>query len=445
MTHHQDTNAVQFELIQLIVGARKSITVVGDDCQTIHEHAGARPERILEFPDHFPGTVTVKLERNYRSTGWILDAANNVIRNNVTRSDMRLVCTKDKGEPITLMRFRTEVEEAHGVVCSVLNSVRQEEFAFRDVCILYRINALSQPFESALRAQSVPYRIVGGLSFLERAEVRDALAYLVVAANPSSTQHVLRALASPPRGVGPTAVSRLKKLAEADGGSLLDAAHSHIESFTGRTGTGLRAFMTTVDFVPGAPPRTYADPDHLSSGAADILARSGLSKHLHTKGEGERAENIVALLGLIRRTAENRFPDFPDGCTLMDVLQHITVIQDEATCPLTDDVVTLMSVHRSKGLEWPCVHVVGYAENCMPFSMSLNEGKLEGERRLAYVAMTRAKRRLVLSYSSTRMMYYGTVSQLESRFVGEMQPVAFRKIEQSSRPPDKCRTTGLTY
>ncbi len=439
----QDTNAVQFELVQLLIGGRKSITVVGDDCQTIHEHAGARPERILEFPDHFPGTVTVKLERNYRSTGWILDAANNVIKNNVTRTDKRLVCTKDVGEPITLVRYPTEIEEARGVSRAIVDAVRREGFAYRDVCILYRINALSQPLENALKAQSIPYRIIGGLAFFERAEVRDALAYLVVAVNPSSSQHVLRALASPPRGVGVAAVARLKAFAETDGGGLLDAAKTHMGSFKGKTGSGLQAFMETVEFVPGAPPRHYVDPDHLASGAADILSRSGLSKHLHTKGYGEHAENIVALLGLIRRTAEDRFPG---GGTLLDVLQvrvngwnisrtmdnnrydacmpvqHLTVVHDETACPRSDDAITLMSVHRSKGLEWPYVHVVGYAENCFPFSMSLAEGKVEGERRLAYVAITRAKRRLALSYPAARTMYFGTVSQSESRFVAEMQP-----------------------
>jgi superfamily I DNA/RNA helicase len=421
----QDTNGVQFELIKLLVGRRPNVTVVGDDCQTIHEHAGARAERILEFPDHFPGTVTVKLERNYRSTAPILEAANNVIRNNVTRIDKAMLCCcgDPTTAPLLLTDYASEAAEARGVARTIRRSLLKGDVdTYSDVCVLYRINSLSQCLETALRDEGVPFHVVGGTGFFERAEVRDAIAYLVAAVNPVSEQHVTRAMSTPPRGIGAGTLARLRKLVDPseEPVGLAEVAARHMAQFSGRTSSGLRAFLEAIDHPQGGA-REHPDPATLAAAAADIVTRSGLEAYLRSKGDDERAENVVALLGHLRRVAEEHCSS---GGTLSDVLQHVTIVHDASSGTAADDAdaVTLMSVHRSKGLEWPHVHVLGFAEGCFPFKLSLDEGNAEGERRLAYVAITRAKRQLHLSFPRARTMWWGKLDQKESRFVGELAP-----------------------
>ena len=482
----QDTNAVQLELVKLIVGKRTSVTVVGDDCQTIHEHAGASADRILRFPDEFPGTVTIKLEQNYRSTPPILELANNVIRNNVTRVEKTLIATLcDDGlcsvDGVPLTEYEDEVAEARGVVRMLLRA-RKADPALRlsDVCILYRINALSGHIESELKRAGLPHRIVGSTAFFDRAEVRDAVAYIMAAANPYSEVHVLRAVGSPPKGVGPTTLQRAWDVM-ADGGqgeegddtktragacnknnNKRNAGMLPIESYfsrkveeddllpcstspsattidnlpaamlailpklSGRASTGVRTLLDALDFDADHPfhtgSRQHDSVDGLVMAVVGIVQRSGLEKYLRDKGETERAENVQALLGMVRRLAEEHCPT---GGTLHDLLQHMTVAQPEPGGRPSDgaesDVLTLMSVHRSKGLEWTWVHVVGFADGCLPFKMSIDEGHLEGERRLAYVAVTRAKRRISFSYPKSRTLFWGRTDQTESRFAAEME------------------------
>ena len=421
----QDTNAAQLELVRLLVGRRPHITVVGDDCQTIHEHAGARAERIMEFPDVFPDTVTITLTRNYRSVAPILTAANNVIRNNVTRIDKQMLCcTEDPrcGGPIELTDYATEAAEAKGVAQSVQRAVSSGKFEYKDVCILYRINALSQSVEAALREHNVPFQVIGSTGFFERAEVRDALAYVVAAMNPLSEQHVIRAMSTPPRGIGPTTLVRLKKLCtneEADGGLVCTAAR-HVADFKGKTSAGIKSFLDAIDHPQGGL-RIHPDAATLATAAANIVKRSGLEAHLRSRGEDERAENVVMLLGLFRRIADDHCPA---GGSLADIMQHVTIVapaEVHGGTPLEGkSCVTLMSVHRSKGLEWPYVHMVGFADGSFPFKLSLDEGNLEGESRLAYVAITRAKRRLHMSYPRSRTMFWGKLHQNESRFAAEL-------------------------
>jgi superfamily I DNA/RNA helicase len=421
----QDTNAAQLELVRLLVGCRPHITVVGDDSQTIHEHAGARAERILEFPDMFPLTVTIMLTRNYRSAAPILAAANNVIRNNVTRIDKQMVCcTQDVrcGGPITLVEYATEAAEARGIAHGVRQAVSRGEFEYRDVCILYRINALSEGVEAAFRDHNVPFQVVGSTGFFERAEVRDALAYVVAAVNPMSEQHVVRAMCTPPRGIGSTTLERLRKLClEEFADGLAGAAALHVTEFKGKTAAGLKSFLDAIDH-PNGGSRMHPDATTMAAAAAGIIQRSGLEAHLRSRGEDERAENVVALLGLFRRTADEHCPA---GGSLADMLQHVTIATPaDARNGATKeniDCVTMMSVHRSKGLEWPYVHVLGFADGSFPFKLSLEEGNLEGERRLAYVAITRAKRRLHMSYPRSRTMFWGKLHQSESRFAAELE------------------------
>ena len=575
----QDTNAVQFELVRLIVGEGLRVTVVGDDNQTIHEHAGAKVEHILGFAKHFEGTVTLKLELNYRSTRHILDAANNVIVRNKVRTDKTLLCTRPEegAETVQVLEFEDEVQEAEGVAKAILARCRggrggveaspevtsegapevtskvtpkvvpraapaslevtpaapeatseaapeaASEAAprrprFRDCCVLYRINAMSAFVERALLDAGVPYRVSGSHAFFDRAEVKDAMAYLEVTVNPRSTQHVLRALAMPPRGVGPTTVNQLKALAAQGRCGLLEAVSRNPGLFKGKQATGLRALMDAVRFVPSRPdpfapvgprqgpsgarqgpagklsspagklsgpagklsrpagtlsgpagklsgpagtlsgpaaalavggltgpagsravpvtavaspagptghtgptgPTDRVDAERLADVVAAVVDRSGLVEYHEARKDDERASNVRELVAVARRVVEEQFPE---GGSLAELVQSLALFAPEREGeddPDDDGHVTLMSMHRSKGLEWPCVHVVGMSEGCMPFVMSVREGKIEGERRLAYVALTRARDRLVLSHSKRRMTFRGEEKQTRSRFVDEM-------------------------
>jgi DNA helicase-2/ATP-dependent DNA helicase PcrA len=452
----QDTNEVQMELVRLIVGSEgRRLTVVGDDCQTIHEHAGASVARILDFASEFAGATVVKLERNYRSTAGILDAANAVIAHNVRRMDKRLLCTRGAGDPPAVHAYRSEDAEAAGVVAAIREAVAAGRNRPRDFCVLFRINRLSLCVEQALTRAGVPYKLAGGTGFFDSAEVRDALAYLVTAVNPASRAHCVRALGVPPRGVGGKAIQRLDELAaRADmgggggggGGGLLAAAHAHLDAFTGKARKGLADFLDAVGFAPRSAPALHDCSEDLARAVEGVIERSGLRAHFDKRGEHERTENVEELVALGRRLAAAHFPD---GGTMAELVQVLlTEGAAISTAPARRDgaaeaeaepkepgqgereheheretgadAVTLLSMHRSKGLEWPCVHIIGYAEGIMPYEMSLREGNLEGERRLAYVALTRARDRLTLSYPMCRTWFRGYEKLEPSRFISEM-------------------------
>jgi DNA helicase-2/ATP-dependent DNA helicase PcrA len=445
----QDTNAAQLELVRLVLGERMSVTAVGDDSQTIHEHAGADVRRILEFDATFgPGAATVKLEQNYRSRQSIIDAANSAISRNVNRVDKQLVCTRGGGPygdgAVRVLPCEDDHAEARAVARDVDELVRSGKAAYRDVCVLYRINALSAPLEAALRAKGVPFRTVGGVAFFERAEVRDALAHLHAAANPRLDAHVLRALASVPCGVGKTTLSQLQQGRHA---SLLDAVRAGAaEVPCKRAARGLRTFVESVLGISEPPLhlRTYADVDAVMYDCEMAVER--LVRHLSTRrGQAEqdqRVENVRQLLAHVRRAAQVALADVDEGAgegaggrpatTLADVLQHVyeqdgsenddgDEDDDSDVDSTSDNRVSLLSVHRSKGLEWPHVYVVGFAEGVFPFRMALDEGNVEGERRLAYVALTRARERVTLSYPCQRAAAWGVQALTPSRFVHEIE------------------------
>jgi superfamily I DNA/RNA helicase len=466
----QDTNLVQLELVELLVRPSHGrpgetatrLTVVGDDCQTIHEHAGADVNRILEFTSRFPGTNVVNLEMNYRSTKKILDMANNVVRHNVQRMDKRLVGTGGDGIDVEILGYDGEEEEADAIATSVKQEREREPYG--EVCVLYRINSMSQVVERALRGHGVPYRVVGGRGgFFERSEVQDAMAYLVSYTNPRRRHHVVRAMSVPPRGIGARTIERIDEFSRRDSTSFLGAAYENRGQFRGSTLKGLLSFFDVVGFPSSRPLSTLCadssgyvgpvgsngsngsngedeegeeDEERFGNQARDLLERSGLAKYYTSVGDQERAENVMELVAVIRRAV--RSSDRPPE-SLGDVIQFLRTEEvgdgdgnkegegedgdadgeHEEKKKKEVPRVTLMSIHRSKGLEWGTVHVVGYAEGLLPFCMSLNEGKLEGERRLAYVAITRAKRRLILSYPRRRYTFRGTEKMQMSRFVSE--------------------------
>jgi superfamily I DNA/RNA helicase len=415
----QDTNGIQLELLRQIAGPHMRVTVVGDDCQTIHEHAGADVRRILDFCDTFPGATTVKLEENYRSRAKILEAANRVVAHNTQKLDKTLVCTRGPGQygdnAVRVMDFEDEYAEARAVTKDILDLVRSGAASFRDVCVLYRINALSAALEKALRDVHAPFNIVGAVAFFERCEVRDALAHLHAAANPRSKQHVFRALSSVPCGLGRAALQRMETSWRGPV-DFFAFARDIADELKGRTLSGLKGF---VDALSGYHDVEYTDAGVLSRDACTIVQR--VMGHLVKRGEHERAENVATLLGIVRTAAEATL-ERCESMTLSTVLQHLNEHEDDDACSPDDGggAVTLTSVHRSKGLEWPHVYVVGYAEGTLPFRLSVEEGKIESERRLAYVALTRARERVTLCYPRRRMQAWGSQNQVASRFIREM-------------------------
>ena len=459
----QDTNAAQFEFVQHLVGrggpGNSTIMVVGDDCQAIHEWRGARVRNIIEFPAHFDGCVTIKLELNYRSVGNVLTAANNVIANNVVRTDKQLVCTKDAGAPLQLCEYKSEHDEARGVVKRIGAMAKRGEIArWSDVAVLYRINATSRNFEDKLREKGIPYRIVGSQSFFDRAEVKDVIAYLRLAAQPWMDMDFRRVVNVPPRGFGAASLAKLAAAAEARGWSLFQtAAKLHPLLFPCKAGDGLRAFLRAFGVDPerealspdtmAFSPVAHATGPALTDAALALINASGYIRHLAAspEDEQERHENVKELLGLVKKFEDERVAEGADadtegaprgGATLADFLSTLMLDQSTARDAVAagagvsdednEDAknrVTLMTAHASKGLEFEAVFGVGLCDALMPFEKAVAEGRIEEERRLMYVLITRAKRHLVLSYSKKRYTYRGNVAQEPSRFFAEMQPV----------------------
>ena len=432
---YQDTNPVQFDFISQLFTKDHGLMVVGDDCQAIHEWRGARVKNILEFANRFPGTRTIKLELNYRSVATVLSAANNVIKNNVMRTDKKLVCTKDPGEPVHVHMFDSDTEEARGVATLILDGVGNGEFAYNDVAVLYRINAISQNFEKVFREKGIPYHVVGTRSFFERKEVKDVLAYLRLAANPDSDLDFKRIVNMPPRGIGPQALQKLSDYAAEKKCSLFEAALHHHASIRG---DGLINFMAAFGINLNKPKKAakkvraggvelpanpvvndndrYRRPGDPVALAKQLLKDSNYMTSL--SGDTDRIENVNQLLALIVKFKSSQ----PGPSTIQDFLSTLMLSDDLESDATDSNRVTLMSMHASKGLEFGTVFLVGVGEGTMPFRKAVEEGSLEEERRLMYVGITRAKKRLFITYPKVRVTHYGPQSQSISRFVREMKP-----------------------
>jgi DNA helicase-2/ATP-dependent DNA helicase PcrA len=432
----QDTNPAQMKMVRLLVGesgpmCSDSLMVVGDDYQAIHEWRGATVGNILEFTNEFAGAHVVCLTLNYRSVPHVLEAAGRVIRHNVKQRHKALLPTRapaDK-DAVTVLRSRDAWHEARLVVQEAKRAAR-----FGDLAVLYRINAQSQPIEEALRLAGVPYRVRGSLSFFDRAEVRDCMAYARLAVNARADADFERAVATPPRGVGHATIDRLREESERLGNvGLLAAARAAVASSSavGKRGAALREFVDLFPLSvpegnvegPVEGPETPGECDVAGSAAGpalrDLVTRSGLLARWAgqaTAEEGaDRAANIGTLLDLADRVG-GTLSAFVDSCATGDRPD------DEE-----DDVgglgrVTLMTLHASKGLEFPSVVMVGCCEGLLPYSRSLAEGRLEEERRLCYVGVTRARDRLVLSVPAAVSRFRGRPPERtpQSRFLSEM-------------------------
>ncbi|MCF7979219.1 MAG: DNA helicase II, partial [Chromatiaceae bacterium] len=401
----QDTNAIQYAWLRLLAGDRDNLFLVGDDDQSIYGWRGARVENIQSFQRDYPNTEIVRLEQNYRSTSNILGAANALIANNPSRLGKNLWTEDSAGEPIRRYAAFNEIDEARFVVERIRRASQDEGMARCECAILYRTTAQSRLFEEALIQAGLPYRVYGGQRFFERAEIKDALAYLRLVANPSDETAFERIVNLPPRAIGPRTLDLLRTQARADGSTLWEAARVAVSQplLPARATGALRGFLELIEGLTGRAETEQELPDLV----AEVLEASGLPAHFEKNKDGrgiERLENLEQLVEATRRFAAEVPND--EGDILGSFLAHAALEAGDAQADGFEDSVQLMTLHSAKGLEFPLVFITGVEEGLFPHSMSASDPtRLEEERRLCYVGMTRAKRLLYLTHAESRRLH----------------------------------------
>ncbi|MDI3522860.1 MAG: ATP-dependent helicase UvrD/PcrA [Bacillota bacterium] len=422
---YQDTNHAQYELVRLLAGEHQNLFVVGDDNQSIYGFRGADIRNILEFERDFPHAEVIKLEENYRSTQTILDAANYLVANNIQKKDKHLWTANGRGDKLRLYAADDGEDEARFVVEEVEHLLGRG-FRLRDCAVLYRTNAQSRLLEEAFLNERVPYRIVGGLRFYERLEIKDTLAYLRLLVNPDDTLSLERVINTPRRGVGLQTQARLLAFARENGLDPLAAAARAGEI----AGVQKKAAAALVEF--GRTMRELADlalHAPLTDLVAAVLDRTGYLAALRAERTPEaqsREENLNEFLNVAKS-----FMATNEDASLPAFLATISLFTDQDNYDTGAEAVTLMTLHSAKGLEFPVVFLVGLEEGLFPHSRSLErESELEEERRLCYVGLTRAKKRLYLSYAQERYLYGNVTLTTPSRFIAEIPDHLVRRVRR---------------
>jgi DNA helicase II / ATP-dependent DNA helicase PcrA len=425
----QDTNAIQYAWLRLLAGREGKPFIVGDDDQSIYGWRGARVEHIRRFQKDFPGTRLVRLEQNYRSTGNILNAANALIAHNRERLGKRLWTEGQAGAPIRLYAAWNERDEAEFVVGRI-RALRDEGLAASEIAVLYRSNAQSRVFEEALIQARIPYRVYGGLRFFERAEIKDALAYLRLTANRDDDAAFERVVNLPARGIGARTLEALRAYARANATSLWRASGALIADGLGaRAAQALHGFLALVEALDRdtAGLELHEQVDH-------VIQASGLVEH-HGREKGERGEARVENLEELVSAARGFEPEPDSEMRLMDeFLAHAALEAGEGQGGAWEDCVQLMTLHSAKGLEFPVVFLAGMEDGLFPHKRSLlDPDGLEEERRLAYVGATRAMRELYLSYAEQRRLHGVDSYGIPSRFIGELPAELLEEIRPAAR------------
>ncbi len=413
---YQDTNHLQYLLASLLVNSAGNICVVGDDDQSIYKFRGATIENILSFEEQFPGCRVIRLEQNYRSCGHILEAANNVIRNNTERKGKELWTDAGPGDPIELYVADNEQDEASYVASEILSGYSQGQ-NFRDFAILYRMNAQSNNFEYAFKRNGIPYRIFGGTRFFDRAEVKDVLSYLNVISAPEDNLRLERIINTPPRGIGARSIELANEIAFREGLSLFEVIrHADLYPELSRPAMKMREFAGMMESL-----RDFAElntPDFVFD---ELLEKTGYLRMYEEKNTPEdtaRAENVKE----VKSSIFNYMQESGDR-TLEGYLANVALYTDLDNYDTSADCVTLMTMHASKGLEFDSVFVVGLEEGLFPGMRAIGMAEeMEEERRLCYVAITRARKMLHLVCARQRMLFGRTNTNRVSRFVDEIPP-----------------------
>lgn len=433
----QDTNGAQFELVRLLAHPDGNVAVVGDMDQSVYGFRGADYRNLARFEEAFPSARIITLEQNYRSTQRILSAANALIENNRARRPKNLWTDSGAGELITCFYAGNEHDEAAFVAVEIERLREAEGYRFKDAAVFYRTNAQSRVVEEVFTRFGIPYKIIGGLRFYERREVKDLLAYLSVLANPADTVGLRRIVNTPRRGIGDRSISELEGYAAVRGITLYEAIESadEVPTLSRKAVGGLQAFLALMSELKGM----------LNAGAsiAEVIKatweRSGYMAELEADRSIEalgRVENIKELAGVAAEFSQR----LPDG-TLEDFLAQIRLVSEQDEYDEEESSVTLMTLHNAKGLEFPVVFIVGFEDGVFPHMRSLTEPEeLEEERRLAYVGITRAKQRLYLTHALNRSLWGGVNYNPPSRFLREIPSELLNKI--SDQPRHGGRSAG---
>lgn len=418
---YQDTNTVQFELIRLLASKYRNLCVVGDDDQSIYKFRGANIKNILNFEQVFEDAKVIKLEQNYRSTGNILNAANTVIRNNMGRKDKTLWTDKGEGEKISLRQFDSAYDEAEYIVDEIRKNVAKGDVTYHDHAILYRTNAQSRMFEEKFVTANIPYKIVGGVNFYARREIKDLLAYLKTVDNGKDDLAVRRIINVPKRGIGLTSTNRVQEYASRHEIGFYDALCGvDLIPDIGRGASKLESFVALIEHF-----KTDAKDLSLSDLMQEIIEETGYVESLRAD-EGEEAdariENIDELLSKIAAYEEN-CEEQNEPATLSGFLEEVALVADIDSLDEDSDYVILMTLHSAKGLEFPHVYLAGMEDGIFPSYMTVTADdpeEMEEERRLCYVGITRAEEELTLTCARRRMIRGETQYNKMSRFIKEI-------------------------
>ena len=417
---YQDTNTVQFQLVSLLAGKYKNLCVVGDDDQSIYKFRGANIRNILDFEHEFPDAKVIKLEQNYRSTGNILNAANSVIANNCGRKEKSLWTENGEGELIRLRQFDTAFDEADFIGEDIKSAVRQGG-SYNDSAVLYRTNAQSRLLEEKFIAMNIPYKIVGGVNFYARREIKDLLAYLKTIDNGRDDVAVRRIINVPKRGIGLTTINRIQESATERGIGFYEALLApELIAGVGRSATKLDSFAALIEYF-----KTLAEEMNITDLLQEVIEKTGYIESLENEDKEEaktRKENIDELISKAA-TYEESCQDKDEKATLSGFLEEVALVADIDSLDEDQEYVVLMTLHSAKGLEFPRVYLAGMEDGLFPGYMSINAGdreELEEERRLCYVGITRAEQELTLTSARRRMVHGETQYNPMSRFVKEI-------------------------
>lgn len=416
---YQDTNKAQYEIVKMLADAHGNISVVGDDAQSIYRWRGAEIENILKFESDFTGTKVFKLEQNYRSTKNILALADDVIKNNKRQIKKTLFTDNTEGDPVTLSEVFSDRDEAMMIVKWIFNEIANRKLNFKDFVILYRTNSQSRVIEDALRTNSIPYIIVGGVKFYQRKEIKDVLAYLKVLVNPRDDEAMTRILKLR-EGIGDQTIEKLKAAAKEIAKSIADFLLAMLDDREGqqKRQTKIEAELMRV----AALIKKYNEvkegfsPSEL---ARSIVDEIGIIRQLRNEGTDEAMDRMYNVQELLSGISE--YTDNTEGATLEGFLQEVSLVTDLDKYDDQKNAVTLMTTHSSKGLEYPVVFITGLEDGIFPLSSSsLMQEEMEEERRLFYVAITRAMEKLYMTYALQRYRFGNVSYQMKSRFLNEI-------------------------
>ena len=421
---YQDTNFAQYVIIRRLAEQHSNVCVVGDDAQSIYSFRGAKIENILRFRNDFPDARIFKLEQNYRSTQTIVDAANSIIEKNTKQIRKRSFSTAEQGEKIKVIKAYTDKEEAILIAGDIASTVREKDLSYSEIAILYRTNAQSRSLEESLRGRNIPYKIYGGVSFYQRKEIKDLIAYLRLTINQNDEEALKRIINYPRRGIGDTTIDKLKEVAQKYNVSIwtllcnLNKVPGMVSAMTAAKLTHFRQLIegfTEIAKAENAYETTYR-----------VAKASGIIEDLSSDDTPEgvsRRENIQELLNAVKDFCETAYKEGRDD-KLPAFLEGVALLTDQdSEKPEDNNKVTLMTIHSAKGLEFENVFIVGMEEELFPAQQSAySPSALEEERRLFYVALTRAEKRVIMTYSTSRYKNGNVVYPQPSRFIAEIDP-----------------------